>query len=316
MRIITHKDTTPKVASIGVYDGVHIGHHAVLSELSTVARSRGVESCVITFDRHPLEVVRPDFHPMMLTTLEEKTLFLSKTGIDCLYVLPFDKTMASLSAKDFMKTILRDTLGVTTLIIGYDNHFGKKSNETFGDYVNYGQELGIEVIQAKPLAIDGTNVSSTLLRKMVAEGDVFNATTMMGRPYQLTGTVVRGEQIGRSMGFPTANLRIDDNSKIVPRNGVYAVWVRMEGSLTMMQAMLNIGNRPTFGDNGKTIEVNIFHTQDNLYGKKLSVFFHSHLRDEMTFPSKAELRQQLEKDKEDVVTALTDNDGSPLLRLV
>lgn len=285
------------IATIGFFDGVHIGHCHLINMLKKVARERGVESCVITFDRHPRQVVQPEWCPEMLTTLEEKTQLLEATGIDRCEVLHFDREMANQSAHDFMLHTLKEKLGVSILVTGYDNRFGHNRSEGFEDYVRYGKEIGIEVIKGEELTDGSNNVSSSSIRRMLKEGRIEDATRCLGREYQLTGTVVGGEHIGRTIGFPTANIRPDDSSKLRPANGVYAVDVWSQaGDINRERAMLNIGTRPTFNGTATTIEVHIPHFAGNLYGSTLSIAFLRKIREERKFDSPEALVEQLNKD--------------------
>lgn len=285
------------IATIGFFDGVHIGHCHLINMLKKVARERGVEACVITFDRHPRQVVQPEWCPEMLTTLEEKTQLLEATGIDRCEVLHFDREMANQSAHDFMLHTLKEKLGVSILVTGYDNRFGHNRSEGFEDYVRYGKEIGIEVIKGEELTDGSNNVSSSSIRRMLKEGRIEDATRCLGREYQLTGTVVGGEHIGRTIGFPTANIRPDDSSKLIPANGVYAVDVWSQaGDINRERAMLNIGTRPTFNGTATTIEVHIPHFAGNLYGSTLRIAFLRKIREERKFDSPEALVEQLNKD--------------------
>ena len=285
------------IATIGFFDGVHIGHCHLINMLKKVARERGVESCVITFDRHPRQVVQPEWCPEMLTSLEEKTQLLKATGIDRCEVLHFDREMANQSAHDFMLHTLKEKLGVSILVTGYDNRFGHNRSEGFEDYVRYGKEIGIEVIKGEELTDGSNNVSSSSIRRMLKEGRIEDATRCLGREYQLTGTVVGGEHIGRTIGFPTANIRPNDSNKLIPANGVYAVDVWSQaGDINRERAMLNIGTRPTFNGTATTIEVHIPHFAGNLYGSTLSIAFLRKIREERKFDSPEALVEQLNKD--------------------
>lgn len=290
------------VATIGFFDGVHLGHCHLIDTVKAIAEERGLASCVVTFDRHPREVVQPEWCPEMLTTADEKTVLLNATGIDHCEVLHFDHTLASLSAHDFMLHVLKERLDVSVLVIGYDNRFGHNRSEGYEDYVRYGKEIGIEVMQGKELKAEETHVSSSAIRRMLKQGDIENATRCLGHDYQLTGTVVGGEHIGRSIGFPTANIHPDDSGKLIPENGVYAVDVWSEGSdiCKHTRAMLNIGTRPTFNGKATTIEVHIPDFSGDLYGKTLSIVFRSRIREERRFDSPQELVEQLNKDLETI----------------
>ena len=290
------------IATIGFFDGVHLGHCHVINMIKKVAEGKGLKTCVITFDRHPRQVVQPEWCPEMLTTLEEKTQLLKATGIDRCEVLHFDRKLASLSARDFMLQILKERLRVTHLVTGYDNRFGHNRSEGFEDYVRYGKKIGIEVTRAEELTMGSTHVSSSSIRRMLKEGKIEEATMCLGHEYRITGTVVAGEHIGRTIGFPTANILPDDSSKLIPAHGVYVVdvWSEPEG-ISRRRAMLNIGTRPTFDGKGITIEVHIPDFASDLYGKPLTISFISKIREERRFHSPEELVEQLNKDLENII---------------
>lgn len=289
-------------ATIGFFDGVHRGHQYLVEQLRRLAAERNLLPMVITFDRHPRQVLHADWQPRLLSTLGEKEALLRQTGIDRLEVLPFDEELAALSARDFMRQVLREQLGVRLLLTGYDNHFGhreKDSTEGFADYVRYGQEQGIEVVCGLPLIIDGTSVSSSLVRRKLDEGLVEEASRLLGRPYDLSGTVEHGEQEGRRMGFPTANLHVTTLEKLIPAGGVYAVRVQMAGDSRSWAAMTNIGQRPTFGEGHRqTIETHIFGFSGDLYGRRITLSFVRRLRDEQHFSSPEALARQMAIDAE------------------
>lgn len=285
-------------ATIGHFDGVHLGHQHVLRRLIAVAKEKGFDhTMAITFDRHPRTLFDSSYVPNMLTTVEERQELISHCGIDQCAVLQFDKPMAAYSARDFMQEILRDRLGVRMLLLGYDNHFGRrKVGEGFDDYRRYGEETGIEVVPCDGIAMpDGTHYSSTVVRRLLAEGHCQQAMQCLGRPYSLRGIVVEGYHEGRKMGFPTANISVDP-LKVIPVGGVYAVKVKIEGYEGTFLGMMNIGHRPTYGTYSLTIETNIFHFDDDIYGKTLEVFLYKKMREERRFESVNALVEQLRKD--------------------
>ena len=270
-------DVCPSVATIGFFDGVHRGHRFLINNVVKEAASRGLLSTVVTFDRHPRQVLGSDFQPRLLSTNEEKMLLLSKTGVERCVMLPFSEQMAQMTACDFMKKILRDRLGVQVLIIGYDNRFGHNRSEGFDDYVHYGREMGIEVMSAQSFLLHGINVSSSVIRSFLQEGEIEMAENCLGYPYFFTGKVVKGFRVGHELGFPTANMRI-------------------EGTVELKHAMMNIGTRPTFNGTQQTLEVHILNFNDDIYGKMISVAFVHKLRNERQFASKEALSEQLVKD--------------------
>ena len=289
-------DVCPSVATIGFFDGVHRGHRFLINNVVKEAAARGLQSTVVTFDRHPRQVLGSDFQPRLLSTNEEKMLLLSKTGVERCVMLPFSEQMAQMTACDFMKKILRDRLGVQVLIIGYDNRFGHNRSEGFDDYVRYGREMGIEVMSAQSFLLHGINVSSSVIRSFLQEGEIEMAENCLGYPYFFTGKVVKGFRVGHELGFPTANIEQDNMLKMIPSPGVYAVKVRIEGTVELKHAMMNIGTRPTFNGTQQTLEVHILNFNDDIYGKMISVAFVHKLRNERQFPSKEALSEQLVKD--------------------
>ena len=242
-----------------------------------------------------------DYIPELLTTLDEKLQLLAETGIDGVAVLPFNATMAQLSAHDFMQQVLQKELQVKALLMGYDNHFGRKNNECFDDYARYGQDLGIEVLPAQPYIYKGIKISSSVIRSFLHEGEAALAHECLGYPYTLTGRVGHGFQQGRAIGYPTANLIPASIGQLLPANGVYAVRVKCPDSTTWHDGMMNIGYRPTFDGTAKSIEVNIFNYANDLYDKPLSVAFYERIRTEKKFRNAPELAKQLTKDREMII---------------
>ncbi len=290
--------TVPCVATIGFFDGVHKGHQYIINKVISTAQHCHLAAVAITFAQHPRQVLQCDWHPQLLTTFDEKMALLSQTGIDGLAVLPFDREMAALTAHDFMAEVLKRQLGVHVLVTGYDNHFGHRmpgSQEGFDDYVGYGREIGMQVLSGDPFDAGDVRVSSSKVRQQVLQGDVSLAASCLGRPYMLTGKVVRGKHIGTGLGFPTANLLPDDAEKLIPANGVYAVRAAIDGEHPVM-GMMNIGSRPTFAGDHLTLEVHLFHFAGDLYGRRLSVSFIRRLRSEVKFDSGEALQAQLVED--------------------
>lgn len=290
----------PTVATIGFFDGVHRGHQFLIREVKEEAAKAGLASTVITFDRHPRQVLNKDYRPELLSTLATRLMLLSRTGIDQAAVLNFSVETAQLSAHEFMDKILRQRLNVKKLIIGYDNRFGHNRQETFDDYVRYGQQLGIEVIHHTAFTMEGVQISSSVIRSLLKEGEVELAHRCLGYPYTISGEVVSGFQEGRQLGFPTANISLSGTHQLVPANGVYAVRARLEQTLTMLPAMMNIGTRPTFDGTKRSLEVNIFGFNQNIYGKTLSVSFYKRIRKEKKFSNVTLLVEQLKEDEHNI----------------
>lgn len=287
----------PCVATIGFFDGVHRGHQYLIRQLRDEAARDGLRSVVVTFDRHPRQVLQSAWQPRLLSTLDSKLLLLSKTGVDAVVVVRFTTAMARLSASAFMERVLRDRLGVRKLVIGYDNRFGHNRTEGFDDYVRHGLKLGMAVVKAKPLVIDGVNVSSSVVREYVHEGNIQMANRCLGYPYTLAGKVVEGFQEGRRLGFPTANLDVSAFGQVVPADGVYAIGARLERSMAIRPGMMNIGTRPTFDGHVRTLEAHIFQFQDDIYGRLLLVSFYERVRGERKFDTPEALAAQLAQDK-------------------
>ncbi len=271
------------VATIGMFDGVHRGHQFVLQHVADEARQRGLQSMAITFDKSG---------PQTLTPLDQKRLLLTKAGIDRIEVLTFNDALKQMTAREFMERELRDRLNVKVLLTGYDNRFGHNRTEGFDDYVRYGQELGIEVLQLPQKG----EISSSIIRQLVSDGDIHQANELLGNPYTVLGSVEHGEHIGTKLGYPTANLVLVDKCQLVPAAGVYAVKIRMENSVEWKHGMMNIGVRPTFDGQHQTLEVNVFRLKENLYGRQLQVAFVERLRGEQRFDSIEALKKQLRQD--------------------
>lgn len=285
------------VGTIGVFDGMHRGHRFLLDQVKEEATRRGCLSMVVTFAEHPRSVVETDYRPLLLTTLDEKLELIEAAGIDVCVVLDFSPLMAMRTSREFMELYLRDKMGVTCLVIGYDHHFGSDVQNGFQQYKLYGKELGIDVVRAKEFEGRDLHVSSSAVRRFLEDGNVDMARACLGRSYSLSGRVVEGHRVGRELGFPTANIEVDNPNKLLPARGAYAVYVYWDGE--QHKGMLNIGSRPTL-NNGEdtTVEVNIFDYDGDLYDKHLTVSFESRLRNEQKFDSLNELKLQLQQDAE------------------
>ena len=278
--------------TIGFFDGVHCGHRYLLQQLEALAAANGLSAVAVTFDCHPRSVVQKDFTPLLLTTQEEKLALLSEAFDGKVVMLPFTQELSSLTAKEFMQSVLRDKLNAKLLLMGYNHRFGHGGG-TPEEYEAWGRETGIKVCFAEALA--GEKVSSSRIRSLIGMGEMEKANSMLGYPYFLTGKVTEGKQIGRQIGFPTANLTLPPH-KILPACGAYAVWVTLPDG-TKRGGMLCIGHRPTIEKNGETsVEVHIFDFSGNLYGESISVDFIGKLRDEQHFDSLDALHNQLTQD--------------------
>mgnify|MGYP002517185570 FL=1 len=291
----------PCVATIGFFDGVHRGHQFLIHRLVETARQEGLQSTIITFDEHPRKVLQSDYQPEMLSTLDAKLLLLSKTEVDNTVVLHFDKQMAALSAREFMQQVLHDHLNVKKLFIGYDHRFGHNREETFDDYVRYGKEMGIEVVKNEAFQIDDINISSSVIRSFLKEGEIEMANRCLGYPYTIIGKVVNGYHEGRKLGFPTANIDISHFGQLIPAPGAYAVRARMENTVVWKRGMMNIGTRPTFNGKQTTLETHIFNFDGDIYNQLLLVSFVKRIRGEQKFDSAEDLAVQLKEDEKTVI---------------
>ena len=291
-------DQCNKVATIGFFDGVHRGHQHLLRQVLEVAHQRHMASLVVTFFQQPRHVVTHETARIfLLTTTNEKLHLLQQAGIDHCEVMEFTPELALMTAHDFMQ-LLHDKYGVSALVIGYDHRFGHNRSEGFDDYVRYGKQLGIEVLQATQFPA----VSSTKIRELLLEGDLEAANQILGYRYMLEGQVVNGFHIGHTMGFPTANLQVAPE-KLIPADGVYAVMVELDGE--QHQGMLNIGTRPTLANSDeRSIEVHIFDFHDNIYDKELRLSLVKRTRGEVRFASKEQLILQLQQDAAEIKTIL------------
>lgn len=294
-------NSIPCVATIGFFDGVHCGHRFLIDRVMTEAGHHSMASMAITFDRHPRILSDKEYRPQMLNTPYEKNELLAETGVDICTVLPFTHDMAAMSAGEFMKKILHDRLNVKILITGYDNRFGHNRAEGFDDYVRYGASIGMKVLRADAFVLNGVNVSSSVVRAFLSEGEVEMAARCLGYRYKISGHVVGGMRQGRRIGFPTANIDITAIDKMIPGNGVYAVLARIEGVKGTYRGMMNIGTRPTFGGGDVSLEVNIFDFSGDIYDRKMEVEFVKRIRGEQKFASAEKLREQLEDDRKKVM---------------
>ena len=287
------------IATTGFFDGVHTGHRLVIERLVSLARERGDESLVVTFWPHPRAVLQDGARELrLLTTLEEKKAMLAALGVDRVEVLDFTRAFASLTAEQYLRDILRTRLGVTTLLVGYDNRLGS-DRLTAPALAPLAQEVGIELIELPSLSFRAESrnleVSSTKIRCALQDGRIEEATSMLGYGYSLTGVVVAGNRLGRTIGFPTANLRLYEPLKLIPARGVYVVEAEVLGK--RYRGMTDIGTRPTVGGTFPTIETHILDFDEDIYGLPLTITFLRRLRDEIHFPSLAALKDQLILDR-------------------
>ena len=288
------------IATTGFFDGVHLGHRLVIERLVSEAHARGDESLVVTFWPHPRAVLQDGARELrLLTALEEKKALLLGLGVDRVEVVDFTRRFASLTAAEYLRDVLRARFGVTTLLMGYDNRIGS-DRLTASSLKPIADGMGMELLELSPLSFRAQRrnleISSTQIRAALANGDIASATAMLGYGYSLQGVVVAGNRLGRTLGFPTANMRLYEPLKLVPANGVYAVEVDVLGS--RFRGMTNIGVRPTVGGTFRTVETHILDFNEDIYGLPLRISFLRRIRDEIRFPSLDALKEQLEKDRQ------------------
>lgn len=291
----------PYAATVGFFDGVHAGHRFLIEELKSTARERNLLSKIITFSMHPRKVLHADFQPQLLTTLDEKLGLLQQTGVDEVVVLDFNREMAMLSAEDFIQQVLSKEQNVQCLLVGHDHRFGRNRADGFTEYVASGAAIGMEVVQAKRYTTDQfKHISSSEIRNALEDGNIIKATQLLNYRYGFYGYVVNGYQVGRKIGFPTANLKAVDPNKLIPGIGVYAVDVTYKNNT--YRGMMNIGNRPTFDQDGnRSIEVHILDFDEDIYHQELHIRFVAKIRDERKFSSIDELINQLNIDRQQVM---------------
>ncbi len=300
---IDHQANT--VVTVGTFDGVHEGHRALMETVVQKAKARNGRSVVVTFDPHPRTIIgsKKNNELKLLTTLQERAEILESLGVDILLVIPFTRDFSLLSSEEFVKDIIYSKIGISEFVIGYDHHFGKDRSGTIETLEKLGPELGFDVYVVSKREMGEVTISSTTIRKEIQdEGDMNTAAELLGRPYMLNGVVIHGDERGRKIGYPTANLKPEHPDKAIPKKGIYAVQVRVDGS--WYGGMMNIGVRPTFDGSTKTLEVHIFEFDQSIYGKTIQVRFIGRLRDERKFKSVEELIDRLKRDKKEALQAL------------
>ena len=294
-QISEFKSHCKPVATVGVFDGVHRGHLEIISRLSHVAKDKKCESVIITFDPHPRLVLPHNAEVRLLQTLDEKLQRFELAGVDIVLVIPFDLAFAKITPHDFIKNVLVDQIKVSHVITGYDHFFGQNRQGDFDMLSKLGNEFGFTVDELPMVLVAEHTVSSSVVRRALLDGDVRLAATMLGYAYEMSGQVVAGNKIGRNIGFPTANMNLNNSHKLVPGQGVYATLVKISGSV--YKAMTNIGYRPTIDADRLTIEANIFDFEKDIYDKEITLSFVERIRDEKRFASLGDLQLQLASDK-------------------
>jgi riboflavin kinase / FMN adenylyltransferase len=288
--------TKKTIITLGTFDGVHLGHQAILKKLVNATENGTYESLVLTFYPHPRMVLNQEGTMHLLNTIEEKTILLEKSGIDHLIVHPFDEKFSKLSAEAFVKSVLVDQLNIHKIIIGYDHRFGENRSANITDLIEFGKKYNFEVVQINAEEINEITVSSTKIRTALLDGAIEFANQYLGYDYFFSGKVIKGKQLGRTIGFPTANIILLESYKLIPKNGVYVVYSTINNKSEY--GMMNIGYNPTVGENNKTIEVHFFDLNEDLYDKIVNVSIVKFIRTEEKFESIDALKMQLNKDRE------------------
>ncbi len=293
---ISQYNKSKSVITIGTFDGVHIGHKKIVERIVHSAQQLDCQSVVLTFFPHPRMVLQDSSSIKLLNTINEKIMLLEKTGIDNLIIHPFDREFSRLTAEDFVKTILVEQLNIQKIIIGHDHRFGRNRTADINDLIEFGKEYSFEVEQISAQEINEIAISSTKIRNAILEGNITLANDYLGYHYFFSGTVITGKQLGRTIGFPTANIQIEEEYKLIPKNGVYVV--KGLHNKQILFGMMNIGTRPTIDGENQTIEVNFFDFNEDLYNETITIEILKFIRDEHKFDSIETLQNQIQKDKE------------------
>lgn len=312
MKIYNHIDEFSKidnaVVTIGTFDGVHFGHQKIISHLNEIARQKNGETVILTFFPHPRMILHPEDKGIkLITTMQEKAERLEKLGIDHLIITPFTRDFSNLSPQEYISNILVDKIGTRHIVIGYDHRFGKDREGGLEHLQQYSSDFNFEVEEIPEQDINDVSVSSSKIRNAILNGDVKTANDFLGYPFHLTGKVIKGDQIGRTLGFPTANLFVEETYKLIPEDGIYAVRVQINPTVDQaitLNGMAYIGHRPTINGMTHNIEVNIFDFNEDIYGSTIRINFLHYIRGDVKFSSLDELKVQLAKDEKDIRSIL------------
>lgn len=294
-KIQDFKSENPTIVTLGTFDGVHLGHKKIIERLFLNSKKSGYESLVLTFFPHPRMVLQDNSEIKLLNTINEKAELLENIGLQNLVIHPFDQAFSQLTAEEFVKSILVNQFNIKKIIIGHDHRFGRNRSADINDLIAYGKIYNFEVEQISAEEIDEVSISSTKIRNALLEGEIKLANDYLGYNYFLSGTIVKGKQLGRTIGFPTANLKIEEDYKLIPKNGVYIVKSFIDGKEVF--GMMNIGTNPTVNGKSQTIETNFLDFEGDLYDKKLRIHFLKRIRSEEKFDSLDSLKKEIEKDK-------------------
>ncbi len=291
------------VVTIGTFDGVHLGHRKIISRITELARANGGESVILTFFPHPRMILHPeDQNIKMINTMNEKAELLEQLGVDHLIITPFSRDFSNQTAEEYVKDVLVKKIGTKKIVIGYDHRFGKDRQGSLTDLQQMAPVYGFEVIEIPEQDIHDVAVSSTRIRHALLDADIDLANEFLGYPFYVSGKVMRGDQIGRQMGYPTANILIEESYKLIPANGIFSVMVQVDGK--EHKGMGYIGHRPTINGMTRNIEVNIFDFNQDIYTQPIRMKFFHFVRGDVKFESLDQLKKQLDKDKEDVMKLL------------
>ncbi len=299
------KPTKKTIVTIGTFDGVHIGHQKIIEKLIQNAVDYNCESLILTFFPHPRMVLQENSEIKLLNTIEEKSNLLEKMGLSNLIIHPFDKEFSILTAEEFVKTILVDALNIQKIIIGYDHRFGRNRSANIDDLILYGKQYNFEVEQISAQEIDDVSISSTKIRNAILNGHMALANEYLGYTYVLNGTVIKGKQLGRTIGFPTANLKIEEEYKLIPKNGVYIVKSTINKKTVF--GILNIGTNPTVNGEKLSIEVHFIDFDGDLYHSNIEISVLESIREEQKFDSIELLKNQIQEDKEAAISYIIKN---------
>ncbi len=299
----TNKKT---ILTLGTFDGVHLGHKEVLNKLLLQAEASELESTLLTFFPHPRMVLQKDSNIKLLNTIEEKTVLLEKTGLQNFIIHPFDIAFSRLSAEEFVKDILVEKLNIAKIIIGYDHRFGRNRTANINDLIAYGNRFNFSVEQISAEEINKIPISSTKIRNALNNGAILEANAFLGYPYFITGKVIHGKKLGRTLGYPTANIQVNEPYKLLPKNGVYVVRTTINNAV--YYGMMSIGVNPTIPDEVFSLEVHLFNFNASIYNQEIRIEFLTRIRNEEKFNSLEELKAQLKKDQEFSIAFLNKNE--------
>ena len=294
--IESYRSKNDTVVTLGTFDGVHIGHQKIIKQLIDTAKQNRLKSVILTFFPHPRMVLQKDSNIKMINTIDERAKIINGLRLDQLLIKKFTKAFSRLSAEDFVKQILVDKLHAKKVIIGYDHRFGRNRNADITDLKKFGKQYGFEVEEIPAQDVDDVSVSSTKIRKALNDGNIEKANKYLGYNFMITGKIVKGKGLGKQLGFPTANIHIEENYKLIPKHGSYVVSALINNQTIF--GMLNIGMNPTVNGDKESIEVHFFDFNQDIYNKTIQINFLHRLRDEVKFESVEALKEQLTKDKE------------------